>query len=663
MTQTERSDSATISVFLPDGSRVSLNRGATAGDLARRIDARLAKAAVAARVRVDGGKGGTEPEGELYDLHRPLPDGAHVRVITRDDRDPDALYVLRHSAAHVLATAVRKLWPEAGIGFGPPIEDGFYYDFDVPEPFTPADLEAIQGEMEAIVAANHPFERRELSREEAEELFRDDPLKLERLSEIPPDETISVYRDGPFLDLCRGPHIGSTSEIGHFQLLHAAGAYWRGDENRPMLQRIYGTAFFSRKALVAHLHRLEQARRRDHRRLGQELDLFSIQEDVGPGLTLWHPHGARIQMLLRRWIEDELDRRGYEFVYTPHVTSEGLFARSGHLKAYADLMYPRMTVEGEGDAYRIKPMNCPMHALIYASRQRSYRDLPLRLAEIASVYRRERSGTLHGLLRVRGLTMDDAHIFCLPEQIEAEIADMLDLVALVMSTFGFDYRFDFSTRPDKRIGAEKVWDEAEAALESALRRSGSEFQLDEGGGAFYGPKIDIKFRDAIGREWQGSTIQLDFILPERLDLTYTGPDNRPHRPVMIHRAIFGTMERFVGGLIEHFSGAFPVWLAPEQVRVIPITDAQSGAASDVVERLRSVGLRTGLDACSDTLSYRIREGELQKVPYLLVVGERETDRGTVAVRARGAEKKQVEMKVAEFVERVCEEVKTRALAP
>ena len=640
----------TIQITLPDGSRPELEAGATAAELAASIGPGLARAAIAARV-----------DGELFDLARPLPDGAVVEIVTRRDDDPNALYVLRHSAAHVLATAVRELHPEAGIGFGPPIDEGFYYDFDVPEPFTPEDLERIEEVMREVVEAGHVFERQEVERAEAEALFEDDPLKLERLAEIPEEETISVYRDGPFLDLCRGPHAPSTAEVKHFKLLSAAGAYWRGDERRRMLQRIYGTAFFSESALEEHLHRLEEARRRDHRRLGKDLDLFSIQEDVGPGLVLWHPNGARIQLLLRRWIEDELDRRGYDFVYTPHVTSEGLFARSGHLEAYAEVMYPPMGVEGEREAYRVKPMNCPLHALIYASSQRSYRDLPLRLAEIANVYRHERSGTLHGLLRVRGLTMDDAHIFCTPDQIEEEIFGMLDLVDLVMGTFGFDYRFAFATRPVKRIGGEAAWDTAEAALEAALERAECRYEIDAGGGAFYGPKIDIKFRDAIGREWQGATIQLDFILPERLDLEYIGSDNRPHRPVMIHRAIFGTMERFVGGLIEHFAGAFPVWLAPEQVRIVPITEGQNEAADAIAARLRQAGLRIGLDARSDTLGYRVRDAELQKIPYLLVVGEREVASGSVAVRVRGAETKQREMTVEEFLARVIDEVETKAL--
>ena len=648
-------DHSEVSVQLPDGSPATLSEGATGADLAASIGPGLARAAVAVRMN-----------DELVDLGRPLPDGARVAIVTRSDQDPDALYVLRHSAAHTLATAVRELHPSAGIGFGPPIEDGFYYDFAVPEPFTPEDLEEIERVMHEVVEAGHAFERREVSRVEAEELFSDDPLKLERLAEIPEGETISVYCDGPFLDLCRGPHAPSTGEVKHFKLLSAAGAYWRGDESRQMLQRIYGTAFYTKNALEEHLHRLEEAKKRDHRKLGQELDLFSIQEDIGPGLVCWHPKGARVQLTLRRWIEDLLDSRGYEFVYTPHVSSEALFERSGHLGAYAENMFPSMQGEGEKEAYRVKPMNCPGHTLIYAARQRSYRDLPLRLSEIGNVYRYERSGTLHGLLRVRMLTMDDGHIFCTPEQVEDEIFTCLDLVEEVMTTLGLSYRFDLATRaddPEKRIGSDEVWDKAEAALRQALDRAGVEYGVDEGGGAFYGPKIDIKFDDAIGREWQGATIQLDFNLPERFELEYTGTDNQPHRPVMIHRAIFGTLERFTGVLIEHFAGAFPVWLAPQQVRALPITDAQTAAAAEIVERLRQAGLQAELDARSDTLGYRIRDGELHKVPYLLVVGEREVESGTVAVRARGAEEKQATMSLDAFTERVTAEVAEKALAP
>ncbi|PYP73796.1 MAG: threonine--tRNA ligase [Gemmatimonadetes bacterium] len=645
---------AEIRVTLPDGSQKVLPAGATAADLAKAIGPGLAKAALAAKVN-----------GEVRDLARPLSDGVAVEILT--DKHPQALDVLRHSSAHVLATAVRQLFPHAKIGFGPPIEDGFYYDFEVPTPFTPEDLARIEAKMAEVTAADYAFVREEVNRAEAKRRFTDDPLKLERIDDLGPDEVISVYTDGPFVDLCRGPHVPSTGRIKHFRLLHAAGAYWRGDERRQMLQRIYGTAWFTKDDLEAYLRRLEEARKRDHRLLGKQLDLYSIQEDVGPGLIVWHPKGAMVNFQLRRFIEDVILERGYQLVYTPHVTREQLFLRSGHLPLYAENQFPAMAA-GEGEAedvrYRVKPMNCPMHILIYASQQRSYRDLPIRLAEIANVYRNERSGTLHGMLRVRGLSMDDAHIFLREEQIAQEIFELLDIVELVFGkTFGLAYRLDLATRPAKKLGTDATWDQAERALEDALRRRGTTYRVDHGGGAFYGPKIDVKFNDAIGREWQGATIQLDFELPERFRLEYTGADNRPHRPVMIHRAIYGTLERFVGFLIEHFAGAFPLWLSPEQVRVLPIADAQVAAARRVAEALRAAGLRVHVDDRSDTLNYKIRDAETHKVPYMAVVGQREAEAGSVAVRARGAGKKQEVLPVEEFVRRLVNEVRSRALNP
>src|SRR5256886_1002076 len=525
--------SSEICVRLPDGSERRLPAGATAADLARAIGPRLAQAALAARVN-----------GQVWDLARPLPDGATVAILT--ERDPEALDVLRHSSAHVLATAVRQLLPHAGIGFGPPIEDGFYYDFQVPAPFTPDDLVKIESAMHEVVRADYPFLREEVDRAEAKRRFADDPLKLERIDDLGRDEIISVYTDGPFVDLCRGPHVPSTGRIKHFKLLHAAGAYWRGDERRQMLQRIYGTAWFSKDDLEAYLRRLDEAKKRDHRVLGKQLDLFSIQEDVGPGLIFWHPKGAMIQFQLRRFIEDTILERGYSLVYTPNVTREELFLRSGHLPLYAANQFPPMAA-GEGGAedlrYRVKPMNCPMHILIYASQQRSYRDLPIRLAEIANVYRNERSGTLHGMLRVRGLTMDDAHIFLREDQIEQEIFQLLDIVELVLGkTFGLSYRLDLATRPDQKLGSDATWEQAERALEQALKRRGLTYRIDQGGGAFYGPKIDVKFNDAIGREWQGATIQLDFEPSERVRLEDAGDGKKTHRPLMIHRAHYRNLQ-------------------------------------------------------------------------------------------------------------------------
>jgi threonyl-tRNA synthetase len=643
---------ADIRVTLPDGSQKTLPAGATGADLAKAIGPGLAKAALAVRVN-----------GEVRDLARPLPDGAQVTILT--EKDPQALDVLRHSAAHVLATAVRQLFPHAKIGFGPPIEDGFYYDFEVPTPFTPEDLQKIEAKMAEVATADYPFVREEVNRAEAKRRFTDDPLKLERIDDLGENETISVYTDGPFVDLCRGPHVPSTGRIKHVKLLHAAGAYWRGDERRQMLQRIYGTAWFSKQDLEQYLHRLEEARKRDHRVIGKQLDLFSIQEDVGPGLIFWHPKGAMVNFQLRRFIEDVVLARGYQLVYTPHVTREGLFYRSGHLPLYAENQFPPMAA-GEGEAedvrYRVKPMNCPMHILVYAAQQRSYRDLPLRLAEIANVYRNERSGTLHGMLRVRGLSMDDAHIFLREDQIEQEIFELLDIVELVLGkTFGLSYRLDLATRPEKKLGSDATWDIAERALEQALKRRGITYRIDQGGGAFYGPKIDVKFNDAIGREWQGATIQLDYEQPERFKLEYTGTDNTPHRPVMIHRAIYGTLERFVGFLIEHFAGAFPLWLSPEQVRVLPIADAQIDAARKVAAELTAAGLRVHVDDRSETLNYKIRDAETHKVPYMAVVGQREAEAGTVAVRARGEGKKQVVLPLMEFQTKLVEEVRTRSL--
>jgi threonyl-tRNA synthetase len=645
---------SSIRLTLPDGSVREVPAGTTGRELAESIGPGLAKAALAVRV---GGK--------VWDLSRPIESDAPVAILT--DKNPEALEVLRHSSAHILATAVRELFPGAGIGFGPPIEDGFYYDFDVSCPFTPEDIERIERQMGEVTKRDFPFVREVVTRDEANRRFADDPLKLERISELGPDETITIYTDGPFTDLCRGPHVPSTGRLKHFKLLHAAGAYWRGDEKRQMLQRIYGTAWFKKEDLDAYLHRLEEARKRDHRVLGKQLDLFSISEIVGPGLILWHPKGAMIKWLLTRAVEDDNLASGYDLVSTPTVTREELFYISGHLPLYGANQYPPMAAgagESEETRYRVKPMNCPMHALIYKSQQRSYRDLPIRLSEVASLYRNEKSGTLHGMLRVRGLSMDDAHIFCTLDQVEEEIFLCLDQVdRLVRQTFGFELDFEISTRPEERLGGDEIWDRAEEMLERALKRKGIEYRIDAGGGAFYGPKIDIKFRDAIGRLWQGPTIQLDFNLPARFELEYTGADNKAHQPVMIHRAIYGTLERFTGNLIEHFAGAFPVWLAPEQVRVIPISDAQAEAACGIARRLKTAGLRVHVDDRNETLNYRIREGEVAKVPYMAVIGQREVESDSLALRVRGVGKKQEVMPVEAFVAKVTDEVRRRALAP
>jgi len=644
----------TVRLTLPDGSHREVPRGGTARQVAESIGPGLARAALAARVN-----------GEIRDLDRPIDSDASLAILT--ERDSEALELLRHSSAHVLATAVRELFPNAGIGFGPPIEDGFYYDFQVDRPFTPEDLERLEAKMAEVAARDFPFVREVVDRLEARRRFADDPLKLERIAELGDHETITVYTDGPFVDLCRGPHIPRTGRLKHFKLLHAAGAYWRGDEKRQMLQRIYGTAWFKKEDLDAYLHRLEEARKRDHRVLGKQLDLFSIQEVVGPGLIFWHPKGAMVKWLLTRAVEDDNLRSGYDLVYTPNITREELFKISGHLPLYEANQYPAMAAgheEAEDVRYRVKPMNCPMHALIYKGQQRSYRDLPVRLSEVANVYRNERSGVLHGLLRVRGLSMDDAHIFCTPDQVEDEIFLCLDQVdRLVRQTFGFELDFEVSTRPPERLGDEATWDRAEVTLQRALERKNIPFRIDAGGGAFYGPKIDIKFRDSIGRLWQGPTIQLDFNLPDRFELEYTGPDNKPHRPAMIHRALYGTLERFTGNLIEHFAGAFPVWLAPEQVRVIPISDAQAEASGQLADRLKQAGFRVHVDARNETLNYRIREGEVHKVPYMAVIGQREAESDSLALRVRGAGKKQEVMSVDAFVERLGQEVRSRSIVP
>ncbi|MYB06070.1 MAG: threonine--tRNA ligase [Gemmatimonadetes bacterium] len=636
-----------ITIRLPDGRALTLPSGSSAADVAAAIGPGLARAALAAVV-----------DGEIVDLNRPLADGASVRLLT--DRDPEALRVLRHSAAHVLATAVRELVPGAGIGFGPAIDDGFYYDFDVPEPFTPDQIEAIEERMEAVVEADHPFERRIVSREEARELFSDDHLKLERLDEFDNGEVITVYRDGPFLDLCRGPHIPSTGRLRHFKLLSAAGAYWRGDERRQMLQRIYGTAFFQRKDMRKHLHRLEEAKKRDHRVLGKRLDLFSIQEEVGPGLVLWHPNGGRVRRIVEDFLRDTLVEHGYEIVYTPHVASEELYRISGHLDVFADDMFPAM--DDDGDRFRMKPMNCPHHFMIYRSHVRSYRDLPIRFAELGTCYRYERSGALHGMLRVRSFTQDDAHIFIREDQIEEEYDRLLDLGDYLLKVFGYEYRTALSTRPEKAIGDPAVYDAASDRLAGVLRDRGLDFELDEGGGAFYGPKVDILVTDALGREWQGGTFQLDFLMPERFGLEYVGADNHRHQAVVIHRTLLGSMERFIGGLIEHYGGAFPLWLAPEQVRILPVSEQWTGSAAELAGALGAAGLRAELDD-RDTLGYRIRAAEMQKIPYMGIVGQREAEAGTVSVRMRGAGRKQVTMDRADFVRRLKDEAAARALEP
>ena len=565
----------------------------------------------------------------------------------------EELYRIRHSAAHVMAQAVLEMFPEAKIAIGPPIENGFYYDFDLPRPLTPEDLEKIEERMREIIRGNHPFIRREVTPEEARELFKDQPYKLELIEDIlsrgtdeygnplPEGErpVLTVYQHDTFIDLCRGPHVEHTGQIpvNAFKLLNVAGAYWRGDERRPMLQRIYGTAWKTPKELRQYLNWLEEVKKRDHRRLGKDLDLFSIQPQVGAGLVLWHPKGGFIRHQMETFAREEHLKHGYQFVYTPHIGRAWLWETSGHLEFYKENMYAPMDIEGQD--YYIKPMNCPFHILIYKSRVRSYRELPLRFAEWGTVYRYERSGVLHGLMRVRGFTQDDAHIFCRPDQMPEEIDRVLQFCLHILRSFGFtDFEAFLSTKPEKAVGSDDMWRDAEAALEAALQRAGIPYQIDEGGGAFYGPKIDLKLTDALGRSWQCSTIQFDFNLPERFDLTFIGEDGREHRPYMIHRALLGSMERFFGIMIEHYAGAFPVWLMPTQVRVIPITDRHNDYAQQVVQRLQEADIRAEADLSDERMNAKIRKAQLEKIPYMLIVGDKEVENGTVSLRTRTGEK-------------------------
>ena len=634
-----------IQLTLPNGDVLTMERGVTPGEVASSIGPGLAKAALAAVV-----------DGETVGLMDPLESDADIRILTL--KDPESLPVLRHSAAHVLATAVRELLPSAGIGFGPAIEEGFYYDFDVDTPFTPDDLEAFEKRMAEVTVADQPFERRQVTKDEARQLFEDDPLKLERLEEFGDDEVITVYQNGPFLDLCKGPHVPSTGKLEHFKLLSGAGAYWRGDEKRQMLQRIYGIAFHSRPELDEHLDRLEEAKKRDHRVIGKKLDLFSIQEEVGSGLILWHPRGGIIRHTIEEFLKETLLEHEYELVFTPQVASEELYRMSGHLEVFEENMFPAM--EDDGVRFRMKPMNCPHHFMIYKTQTRSYRDLPLRFAELGTCYRYERSGTLHGMLRVRCFTQDDAHIFVRSDQIAEEYDRLLDLADYLLKIFGYEYHLALSSRPEKAIGDPEVYDQATETLRGVLERRGADYILDEGGGAFYGPKIDVNLVDAIGREWQGGTFQLDFQMPHRFGLEYIGADNKSHEAVVIHRTLLGSMERFIGGLIEHYGGAFPTWMAPEQVRVLPVGEQWNESAREFAKDLKQAGIRSSLEA-RDTLGYRIRDAETLKIPYMGVIGEREATNCTVAVRRRGMGKKQEVMDRGSFIDRVLDEIQSKSL--
>ncbi|HEX9995134.1 MAG TPA: threonine--tRNA ligase [Acidimicrobiales bacterium] len=647
-----------IVISLPDGSSREMPAGSTAADLAAAIGPRLAKAAVIATI-----------DGEERDLGTPLPDGASVAIVT--DGSERGRYTIRHSTAHVLAQAVLDLFPGATFGIGPPVEDGFYYDFQLPDgrTFTPEDLDRIEARMREIIAERQPFVRDEIPDDEAERLFADHPFKLEIIrgaAEDPMSVTepgiVRTYANPPrFVDLCRGPHVPDTGRLGHFKLMRVAGAYWRGDERNPMLQRIYGTAWESDAALKEHLHRLEEAEKRDHRRLGVELDLFHFPPEVGGGLPLFHPKGGLVRKLMEDYSKAEHERAGYSFVWTPHLAKSTLFEISGHLDWYADGMYPPM--EMEGATYYPKPMNCPMHMLIYKSQQRSYRDLPLRLFEFGTVYRFERSGVVHGLTRVRGITQDDSHIFCTPEQLEGELASLLAFVLRLLRTFGLrEFEAELSTRPEKFVGEPEEWDEATDALRYALEQADVPYVVAEGEGAFYAPKIDVHVRDAIGRRWQLSTLQVDFQLPQRFDLEFVGADNQRHRPSVIHRALFGSVERFFGILLEHYAGALPVWLSPVQVRVLPVRDGHEPYASRLVDRLRAEGFRADSVGAGEPLGGRIRWAKLEKIPYVLVVGDEDAESGTAGVNPRGGEVERG-VPVDDFVDRLRAEVTAEVAEP
>jgi threonyl-tRNA synthetase len=649
-----------ITVTLPDGTDRALPEGATGADLAASIGPRLAKDAVVVEV-----------DGEPRDLTAPLHDGASVRIVTQ--RDPESAEYLRHSTAHVLAQAVLELWPGATYAGGPAIENGFYYDFELPggATFTDDDLVRIDAKMREIIAADQHFQRFELPLEDARQLMADHPYKLVFMDlaaageaadgEVGSGETISFYRNSDgFVDMCLGPHVPSTGRLKHFRLTRHGGAYFRGSEANPMLQRIYAIAFPTKGELEEHLHRVEEAAKRDHRKLGVELDLFSFPDEIGSGLAVFHPKGGIVRRLMEDYSRQRHEEAGYEFVYSPHITKQDLFETSGHLQWFADGMFPPMEVDhdgGEGTAYYLKPMNCPFHILIYRSRMRSYRELPLRMFEFGTVYRYEKSGVVHGLTRVRGMTQDDAHIFTTKEQMVDELDSILTFVLDLLRDYGLDdFYLELSTRPEgKAVGSEQEWEEATAALRTAAEAMGIELVLDEGGGAFYGPKISVQARDAIGRTWQMSTIQVDFQLPQRFDLHYVGADGDRHRPIMIHRALFGSVERFFGVLVEHYAGAFPAWLAPEQVRVLPVAEAHLDYAHQVAAELRGRGSRVDVAPSDETLGNRIRRAKGDKLPYVLVVGDDDVAHRTVGVNPRGGEVER-NVPLAGFAERLAADV-------
>ncbi len=656
-----------IVIELPDGSKLEFERETNIKEIAGKISKSLEKNAVGALFN-----------GELIDIHTPIKESGRIRIIT--PKNLESLQILRHSAAHILAKAVKRIYgyDSVKLGIGPATEEGFYYDFDLPVSISEEDLPRIEEEMRRIVQSKEPFRREVVSRERARELFKNDPYKLELLESIPEDEEVTIYWLGEdFFDLCKGPHVEHSGLVKAFKLLSVAGAYWRGDSRNKMLQRIYGTAFWKKKDLDEYLHRLEEAKKRDHRVLGKQLDLFGIYEEAGPGLVFWHPNGSVIRQEIERWVEDEHRKRGYQRIYTPHIMKADLWKTSGHYNFYRENMFfvpvvehdeeerlgndevPLTCEEIEGaNWYAVKPMNCPGHILIYKSQVRSYRDLPIRFFEFGTVYRYEKSGSLHGLLRVRGFTQDDGHIFCRPDQLKEEIQGVLDYVMELLSIFQLDYVINIGTKPEKYIGSDEAWEHATNALIEALKERGFDYNIVEGDGAFYGPKIDIAVLDAIGRKWDGPTIQVDFNLPERFDLTYVDRDGQKKRPVMVHRAIMGSIERFIGLLIEHYAGLFPTWLAPTQVVIIPVSDKFLDYADEVYRKLKEAGIRVKLDDESAKVGYKIRKAETMKIPYMLIVGQKEQDSGTVSVRSK-REGELGSMDIAQFLDKITREIREK----
>ena len=632
-----------ITVSILDGESTKIPVSTTAGEvLGTLLSNKQKKRTVAVSI-----------DGTIYDLHTRLEQDCVLELIQIGSEQ--ALEVLRHSTAHVMAHAVRDIFgPDVKVAIGPSIENGFYYDFYRDEPFSPEDFDKIEARMTEIVREGNQFERQEIAATEALDSFKaqGEKYKVELIEDLDVD-TVSTYSIGGFIDLCRGPHLPNTSLIQAFKLLRVAGAYWRGDETKDVLQRIYGTAFFDKKELKKHLNALEEAKKRDHRKLGKELELFTTDEHIGPGLILWKPKGSQLRRLIEDYWKDEHYKHGYELLYTPHIAKQDLWKTSGHLDFYGENMYSSMDIDEV--QYQLKPMNCPFHIGVYNSDKRSYREFPIRWAELGTVYRYERAGALHGLLRVRGFTQDDAHIFCRPDQLEDEIFNILDLNLLILNRFGFDsYDIYLSTRPDKYVGTDENWEAATDALKQALEKKGLEYQLDPGEGVFYGPKIDIKIKDQIGRSWQCSTIQVDFNLPERFKMSFTGSDNAEHQPIMIHRALMGSLERFIGVLIEHYAGVFPLWFAPVQARILNITDDQADYCQDLFDELRKAGLRVEKDLRNEKLNYKIREAQMAKIPYMLIVGDKEKESKTVTVRLRNG-KNLPPMSIAEFSAKVIEE--------